>query len=317
MVKALDGVSGTGMIVIARKYGQLGNRLFLYAHLIAAARHYDVELRNPCFAEYASLFPSTRDDLWCRYDPNQLGANECGLAKGAGGPNGRLRLALMSIVQVGTKLANAIKLNRNPCHIIRLRSGEGCDLLGESFRDAVSSGRPVLIQGWEFRSEELFDRYQDDIREFFRIGETDRRRVDATMAEARHQSDVVVGVHIRRGDYETFLGGQYFFDDALYAAWMREVQSQYQAQRPGQRVRFIICSNESIDRSQFQGLDYSMGPGTAIQDMYTLAETDFMIGPPSTFTGWAAFMGRTPLVFMRSSSDTINIPDAVPEKAVA
>ena len=28
------------MIVIARSYGQLGNRLFLYAHMIAAAREY-------------------------------------------------------------------------------------------------------------------------------------------------------------------------------------------------------------------------------------------------------------------------------------
>ncbi len=55
------------MIVIARSFGQLGNRLFLYGHFIAAAAEYGVTLANPCFAEYAHLFPSTANDLWCRY----------------------------------------------------------------------------------------------------------------------------------------------------------------------------------------------------------------------------------------------------------
>ena len=45
------------MMIIGKKYGQLGNRLFLYAHLIAAAEEYGVKLMNPAFAEYADASP--------------------------------------------------------------------------------------------------------------------------------------------------------------------------------------------------------------------------------------------------------------------
>ena len=53
------------VIVIVRNFGQLGNRLLLSAHLIAAAREYGVTLVNPSFAEYAQYFPSTASD-WPR-----------------------------------------------------------------------------------------------------------------------------------------------------------------------------------------------------------------------------------------------------------
>ncbi|MGB7324862.1 MAG: hypothetical protein WBD31_08310, partial [Rubripirellula sp.] len=43
----------TSMIVIARNFGQLGNRLLLSANLIAAAREHGVQLLNPSFAGYA------------------------------------------------------------------------------------------------------------------------------------------------------------------------------------------------------------------------------------------------------------------------
>ena len=59
------------MIVIARSYGQLGNQLILYGHFIAAAEEYGVPLANPCFSDYAHLFPSTAGDLWCRYPRQQ------------------------------------------------------------------------------------------------------------------------------------------------------------------------------------------------------------------------------------------------------
>lgn len=55
------------MIVVGHRFGQLGNRLILSAHLMAAAREYGVGLSNLAFAEYAHLFQGTASDLWCRF----------------------------------------------------------------------------------------------------------------------------------------------------------------------------------------------------------------------------------------------------------
>lgn len=55
------------MIVIAGDYGQLGNRLIVFANMIAAAREYGLTVANPAFHEYAPHFDATRRDALCRY----------------------------------------------------------------------------------------------------------------------------------------------------------------------------------------------------------------------------------------------------------
>jgi len=45
----------------------------------------------------------------------------------------------------------------------------------------------------------------------------------------------------------------------------------------------------------FTGIKTHFGTGHFIEDLYTLASCDYIIGPPSTFTMWASFYGRVPL----------------------
>lgn len=303
------------MIVIARKYGQLGNRLFLFAHVIAAARHYGVELRNPCFAEYADLFPSTQTDLWCRYD-SHLGADSDrdrpaesrqSTRETIGDhplPSKRSRLALMNSVQVAAKTLNTLGLRDYPAKVIRLKGEEECDLQGDRFREAIQSKRTILLQGWMFRSGQLLNDHWASIKDYFALGHDDRSVVDTTIRSARSNSDVLIGVHIRRGDYATFMDGQYYFDDDVYARWMNDVCDQL----PGRRVRFMVCSHEQLDQSKFAGLRITRGPGSALQDMYALAETDWMIGPPSTFTAWASYIGRKPRIELDSKDAKVACP---------
>lgn len=293
------------MIVIARRYGQLGNRLFLYAHLMAAARHYGVDLLNPCFAEYANLFPSTQNDLWCRYSPHSAIAAET-TSQSHRPPRQRTRNGLMHSVQAVAKTLNAVGLRHYPFEIIRLKSGEQCDLQGDRFRSAIESGRTLLLQGWMFRSGELLNEQWTQVREFFRLSQADRTKVDATVAAARRECDVLVGVHVRRGDYANFQGGRYFYDDQHYAGWMHQIVEQM----PGRRVGFLVCTHEPLNEACYAGLSITRGPGSAICDMYALAETDFMIGPPSTFTAWAAYIGRKPRVELSSCEQTVVVPAA-------
>lgn len=298
------------MIVIARKYGQLGNRLFLFAHLIAAARHYGVELRNPCFGDYAELFPSTRKDLWCRYDRHLTGGegvSECHRSL----PSQRLRSLLMGSLAVSTKLLDQTRLRRYPAHVIRLGCDEECDLTGDRFADAVASGRPVLLQGWLFRSGHLWQQHADAIRAFFQLSPDRRQRIETILARARRDSDCVIGVHIRRGDYATFLGGKYYYADAAYASWMHQIREQL----PTRDVTFLVCSHERLDDRAFEGLNIVRGPGSAIEDMYALAKADWMIGPPSTFTAWAAFMGDKPRLEMPSVSHAPQVPASLTQSA--
>ncbi|MCD0463740.1 alpha-1,2-fucosyltransferase [Roseiconus lacunae] len=303
------------MLVIARRYGQLGNRLFLFAHLIAAAKHYGVALRNPCFAEYAHLFPRMSDDLWCRYEPdsNVKSSREKTASRHALPPSLAQRTRLMHAIEIGTKTLYLARLREHPFKIIRLSKHDECDLAGNEFESAARSGRVVLLQGWRFRSDAFLMQHWASIKDFFSLGVRDRNAVDESLATARRDCDVVVGVHIRRGDYANFMDGRYYFDDACYARWMHQVREQF----PGRKVNFLVCTHEAIDESSFKGLSVFRGPGSAIGDMYSLAETDVMLGPPSTFTGWASFIGQAPRIELESAEKSVALPPHVQESILS
>lgn len=103
--------------------------------------------------------------------------------------------------------------------------------------------------------------------------------------------------------YRGRLQGRYFFEDAIYANWAKTLSEQLTL-RNG-RVGFLLCSNESVDIRAFNGLRYFLGLGQELCDLYSLAQCDLIFGPPSTYTMWASFYGRSPVHHCMSSRDPI------------
>lgn len=293
------------MIVIARNFGQLGNRLLLSAHLIAAAREYGVTLVNPSFAEYAKYFTSTSSDLWCRYPARKLATS--------GTPSDFVRhLIYKSVYLSGKGLQFAHRLGC-PARVIRLKGDQCCDLQSPEFRRLAQSSIPLLVSGWQFRSEQLLNRHADEVRAFYSIASRYENRVEALIARLRDQADVIVGVHIRHGDYAQFENGKYYFSLAQYAAAMRRVREQLGSRR----VSFLVCSNSVVNRHDFGSLQVHRGTGHLIEDMYALAKTDLLLGPPSTFTGWASFYGQKPLQVLESADQPFDVSTVIDSPARA
>ena len=118
----------------------------------------------------------------------------------------------------------------------------------------------------------------------------------------REGLDLLVGVHVRLGDYAEWQGGRYFFQIGEYARWMHEVV----AIQARQRVGFLICSNGDVDELlKINGLHATRGPGSAVADLYALAACDLLIGPPSTFTLWASYYGQVPLHMLESANQRL------------
>ena len=294
------------MIVIARNYGQLGNRLFLYAHLMGAACEYGTSVANPCFAEYAHLFPRTASDLWCRFPATAREANSSSPISSSpisSSPSLRRRQWLSQSVYLGTRALKTVGLSRYPFHVVRLRGETECDLESDAFAKLARQGRAVLVQGWLFRSERLLRKHAVAIREHFQILPEHRDNVDQAISTIRGHGDVVVGVHIRHGDYATHLGGKYFYSVSDYAQAMRSVVGQF----PGKRVVFMVCSNAEMKGHEFEGLNVHFGPGHIVEDIYSFAECDLLIGPPSTYTKWASFYGDVPLHVMEDAKQPIDV----------
>jgi len=265
------------MIIIAQRFGQLGNRLLLFAHLIAFAQEHHLTVVNLAFEEYAPLFQATRGDLFCRYPP----------ARSRLKPTARRRHWLFRLAARALREAQAR-------HLPFVRACRLADdqtlLLDAEFAQAARRG-VVLIGGWLFRRSDGFSGSTLALREYFRPTEPAPGNIRRVVQSARAGHDLLIGVHLRQGDYRDYEGGRYFYTAAQYAALMGKAAALFAPRR----AAFLLCSDAAQDAAAFAGFPVTFGSGNLVEDMYALAGCDYLLGPPSTFTGWASFYGEVPL----------------------
>jgi len=296
------------MVIISRKSGRMGNRLFTFAHFMANSIEYgSYTVINPVFNEYSTFFVGT-DSGWVthfslpRPETNSL--------------FGGLRRAVRKISDyLIYSVTNPLRRDRiaftsSPFHeVIDLHHPAVYEWRHTGFLQFVRK-KLVISNGWIFWDHESFMKHAEKIREYFRLVPVLEERVQQHVAQCRSEGVTLVGVHIRHGDYLTAGGGTYFYETSHYADLMRKI-----AEAPGKRVRFLVCSDEPVRPEDFCGLDIRVGPGSAIEDMYALAACDYIMGPPSSFSGWASFYGQVPLYFicdLQQALSSISLTDFVP-----
>ena len=137
-------------------------------------------------------------------------------------------------------------------------------------------------------------------------------KAEATINTIKEHTDLVIGVHIRHGDYKTFYNGKYYYTLEEFHAFMLQIKQLY----PNKRVAFFISSNEDFSLDIFEGCNcqrFGKEPSGAILDLYTLSVCDRIIGPFSSYSRWASFIGRVPLCFLETrdqqfSEDSLCLP---------
>lgn len=152
----------------------------------------------------------------------------------------------------------------------------------------------TLASTWNYRDERSLAQCDDKVREFFNPVNVGNAR--SVLSNVRRDDKTLVGVHIRRLDYKTFLCGRYYYEDSVYRREMAHVLEMMKGE--SRETRFIVFSDETIDESHFVGLPCYFAHGTAVEDQWMMSQCDYLMGPPSTFSAWASFMGRVPLARM-------------------
>lgn len=283
------------MIVIARKLGRLGNRLILFSHFIAHAQERGLRVVNPAFVDYASYFRGTCDQQMPSFPPGQPPESV---------NHWRMSLNYRLTYAVVRGLAG-IGCTKWPLTILRRDVNQPYDLAGNEFSQLVEKGRTIAVQGWLFRDHDALHRQADLLRNFFQLVDARANAVQQVIADARGDADVLIGVHIRKGDYAKFQGGKFFFESHQY----RQVMEHMAQLLAPQKVAFLICSDAAQDVNSFQPMQASLGSGHEVEDMYALAGCDYLLGPPSTYTAWASFYGQVPKYNMNHADATFSLQD--------
>jgi hypothetical protein len=288
------------LFVISGRCGRMGNRLILFANFIALAEEQGHRVINPTFHSYARFFEAMRRDIYCQYPPATR-RSWLDIVPGMGGAIRGTRIFFHAARAAG--LLN----ERHPIfgkRIFTLRQSPTekiTALDGPEVQAKIRDAGIVFVNGWTFRAPGLVKRHAEKIKSYFRpaagIEQASRQAVDCL----RQHADIVVGVHIRQGDYRTFREGTYFFAVAQYAAWMRELAGQF----PTSNVAFFVCSDEPRHEQEFPGLCVGVGAGSETGDLCALARCDYILGPVSSFSMWASFYGNKPLLVIRDRETRI------------
>ncbi|MBR1484329.1 MAG: glycosyltransferase [Prevotella sp.] len=167
----------------------------------------------------------------------------------------------------------------------------------------------AVVEGWEARWYELFVKYKDEIRQLFAFHERIEQQVARKMA-TDEETTLRLGLHIRRGDYQRWYGGRFFYSDEQYA----HLIAQFCSLHPDKRVMVYICGNDpKIDKAYYQRqlpqCQVSFPDGNPGEDLCLLSHCDYLIGAPSTFTLVAAMYRDLPLYWIEDAQAALT-PDS-------
>jgi len=283
------------MVIIGKKYGRLANRLWVFSYYIANSIEYGYNLIYRNFDEFIRYFNATRKNDFNGYPIKTR------ISKFL-----PLDLILYWFMQLIIEIIKNIRPIL-PFYVIKKvpRVGEGYDMNDPEFIKNANSKMIITRDGgFYFRDNQNLLRHKEMIKRFFEPLPKFRHNISQLIKECKNESDVLVGVHIRKGDFIKWKKGLWYYDNSYYRECIKSLQKQLD--HNGNRILFLIVSDEPVNENDFSEIPLKKGTGHMVEDLYALAECDYIIGPPSTYTLWASFYGDTPLWFMEHKGD---IPD--------
>ncbi len=262
------------MVVLFKGYNNHSNRLLQAIHLDAFCMEHGLEFYNPSFWRMKGLY----------------------------GIKGKPMDAV-----VWSLLCTLNKIHLLP----KIKFNQGG--MQEKYEQMLQQKKLVFVHGWRFRNFELTEKYQKELvakysvlPELYETNELYQKVLNTDRSAYN-----LVGVHVRKGDYRTWKNGIYFFEDTVYQAYMNNMDAAL-SKATGKQTMFLVFSNETLQIQPSETVLISKNPWYVDQKIMSLC--DYLIGPPSTFTLWASYLGNARYYQITDDSGKIKLDEFVSSK---
>jgi hypothetical protein len=299
------------MLIITKKVGGgnpsndirenrgLANRMWQFSYFLAFAIEHKVILINFSFADHAEHFIGTRKNLFSSYPHCKL-------------PFkikiywlNRMFYLMIWLKKIAKGLRRRIPKFNNIFFFISVTGDHFLDLDKKKNYDLITKNCIVFIEGWKIRCNKTLIKHNEEIKKFFAPRKCYLVNISKIIEPIKREYDLVIGLHIRRGDYKEYLPDLYFTPEE-YIYFLKKIE-HYFCNR--YNIAVIICSDEEIDKDLFNKNNYYFSTGHFVEDMYILSECDYIFGVSSTFSLWASFYGEVPLFMIENKNFKIEEAD--------
>ena len=283
------------MVIIVSKEGQLANRILHASSFMVNAQEHRYRVLHLFFDDYYSFFSES------------LSSNKIPI-RFLGKKSSWLVSSFQKLVTFGLKVFLKLGITKLPFFEIVRYEGyhqelKPFDLNDEKFVKKARS-KLILAHGWAFRDPENFKKHRPLLLNAWMPNKHYHDNTEQYFNKYKTGNDLLIGVHLRGGDYRNFEGGKWYYSPDQYYEKMKEVATLEIFRN--KRIAFVICTNEK-DVSLPSAGNFSVFNEERhfMEDLYLLAKCDYIIGPPSTFSIWASFYGNKPLYMIREQETKI------------
>lgn len=264
-------------LIVIKSTGNHSNRLIQNLHFEVFCKKYGIQYLNPTFEDMATYYVEpccTETNLFYKILQIDL--------LGRMFRHSRIVKKLFSVVWLISKLG-LIKFIRF--------DKKGDEKYCENYLlRAFETKNTIYVAGWSFRVPKSATSYREEMCKNYslkKIFYQDNLLVNK-VEKLRSEGYYLVGVHIRRGDYKKWKNGKYYYSDEIYEKHIETIKSSIEG-----KVAFILFSNDKVKFQESDNIIVSKEDWFV--DQYVMSLCDCLLGPPSTFTLWASYMGNVKL----------------------
>lgn len=281
------------LIILSNRYGNIGNQLYMSGFLVNWSYAFNALTINYGLVGYQNCFQHLRNDFLIRF-PSCKDINH---------PLSNILLKIFS------QSANRISLRFINSKIFSIYSHDlltiNTDIDYQTTLRKILKANIIFVRGFiRHRSYNDIIDFHSIIKKHYKPASELQNKITEPIKKLS-QSDVIIGVAIRQGDYRNWKDGRYFIETKTYIRWMIEIKKFFK----NESVGFFIASDEKQDLSLFSGLNYFFRKGHPISNLYSLSLCDYVISVPSSFVGWAHFIGKIPCLTLDKKVREIEIND--------
>ena len=273
--------SGGGkLLVVGLRCGRLGNRIVLFANLIAYAAEHGHRLINFTFHSYASFFETTRRDVFCQY-PVPERQSWLDMVPGVAGVIRKTRI-FYHVIRGVSVLNEKLPVFGKQVVTLRERPGQLIILLETPEVQAqIEEAKVVFVYGWIFRAPGAVQKHAEELRAYFRPTETYERvsaQAVAPLRRTRRLSSVFI---FARGTIAS--GGRADASSRCHSTQPGCVS--WPTSFPAKGCLSLCAATSRGARRSSRGCRLDLAQGSRWEILYALAKCDYILSntEPETF----------------------------------
>ncbi len=269
------------LLIINCDYGRLGNRLHTHINALAWCIENNYNLINLSFSEYAELFESCPKHRYGNFYQTKHFIFKT--------------LAIRTLRNFLRKMLLSEKWLLRLSLLINQVTPSSSGLLQESdLSRQINQKKINLIKDWDICCSNSMKIHQHKLRNFLSPNKKFVVSAGNLIDNLKSKYDCVIGVHARRGDYETYLDGMHYHSWESYLNWINETRTAV-VHAGKSNIGFIICSDEVPPPFIVENQTIHVTSENEMMiDIHSLSLCDYNIGPPSSFGTWASWYGKVP-----------------------